>query len=104
MSRSDNRDSMPPPEVALDGLATAVERSLERVSQLRDRLRAAEHRREELEGLLAKMADGSASPAEMLTRLKSLESENADLSRRLHEGREGVERLLAKIRFLEEQR
>ena len=104
MSRSDNRDSTPPPEVALDGLATAVERALERVSQLGGRLRAAERRREELEGLLAKMADGSASPADMLTRLNSLENENADLSRRLDEGREGVERLLAKIRFLEEQR
>lgn len=95
---------MPPPEVALDGLATAVEQSLERISQLRDRLGAAEQRRIELEGLLAKMADGSESPAEMLTRLQSLEAENADLRRRLDEGREGVDRLLAKIRFLEEQR
>jgi hypothetical protein len=95
---------MPPPEAALDGLATAVERALERVSQMQDRLRVAEGRRDELEGLLAKMADGSANPAEMLTRLKSLEIENADLARRLDDGREGVERLLAKIRFLEEQR
>ena len=50
------------------------------------------------------MADGSANPADMHTRLKSLEVENADLTRRLDDGREGVERLLAKIRFLEEQR
>lgn len=104
MSRSDDRDDMPPPEVALDGLATAVERSLERIAQLEDRLGAAESRRDELEALLAKMADGSASPADMLTRLKHLESENADLGRRLEQGREGVERILAKIRFLEEQR
>lgn len=104
MSRSDDSDSMPPPEVALDGLATAVERALERVSQLQSQLRSAEGRRDELEGLLAKMADGSANPADMHTRLKSLEVENADLTRRLDDGREGVERLLAKIRFLEEQR
>ena len=104
MSRSDDSDSVTPPEVALDGLATAVERALERVSQLQTQLRSAESRRDELEGLLAKMADGSANPAEMHTRLKSLEVENADLSRRLDDGREGVERLLAKIRFLEEQR
>ena len=71
---------------------------------LQGQLRAAEGRREELEGLLAKMADGSANPADMHTRLKALEHENADLSRRLDEGREGVDRLLAKIRFLEEQR
>ncbi len=39
----------------------------------------------------------------MLTRLKRLEAENADLRSRLTRGRAGVDRLLAKIRFLENQ-
>jgi hypothetical protein len=39
----------------------------------------------------------------MLTRLEKLESENQDLLFRVEKGKEGVERLLARIRFLEEQ-
>jgi len=38
-----------------------------------------------------------------LTRLKNLESENQELLDRLKMGKAGVERLLARIRFLEEQ-
>ena len=40
----------------------------------------------------------------MLTRLDGLEEENQDLRGRLKRGRAGVDKLLAKIRFLEEQR
>ena len=36
--------------------------------------------------------------------LRSLEEENQDLRGRLEKGRQGVERLLARIRFLEGQR
>ncbi len=93
-----------PPGAALDALSTAVERSLQRMSRLRQRAEAAEARRDEVEALLAKMADGTANPADMQTRLQALEKENADLHRRIDEGRQGVDRLLAKIRFLEEQR
>jgi hypothetical protein len=39
----------------------------------------------------------------MVSRLRALEEENADLRSRIDQGREGVERLLAKIRFLENQ-
>ena len=51
--------------------------------------------------------DCAQDPAEagrLLSRLKALESENEDLHARLEQGREGVERVLARIRFLEEQR
>jgi len=39
----------------------------------------------------------------MLTRASMGEDENVDLHARLDQGREGVDRLLAKIRFLENQ-
>lgn len=104
MSRSEDNDGVMPPGAALDALATAVERSLQRVTRLRQRAESAESRRDEVEALLAKMADGTANPADMQTRLQMLEKENADLHRRIEEGRQGVDRLLAKIRFLEEQR
>ena len=38
-----------------------------------------------------------------LEELESLEEENADLRDRVTRGREGVKRLLARIRFMEEQ-
>jgi len=38
-----------------------------------------------------------------MTRLKRLEDENAELRDRLEAGREGVERMIARIRFLENQ-
>ena len=38
-----------------------------------------------------------------MSRLKGLEQENADLRARLERGRDGVDRMLARIRFLENQ-
>jgi hypothetical protein len=58
---------------------------------------------QELAGLLKGVTSGEAGPREMIAKLHILEEENRDLRRRLEEGREGVDRLLAQIRFLEEQ-
>jgi predicted RNase H-like nuclease (RuvC/YqgF family) len=85
----------------LDG---AVERALERIRELEERLEGAEERARDLDGLLAHMSGGELPPTALLDRVRALEGENADLRRRLSGGREGVERLLAKIRFLEDQR
>lgn len=57
----------------------------------------------ELEAMLGQLRDGSLNPVAQQDRLHALEGENADLHRRIREGREGVDRLLAKLRFLEEQ-
>ncbi len=40
---------------------------------------------------------------ELMRRLRSLEKENEDLRGRLERGRAGVERMIARIRFLESQ-
>lgn len=104
MSTSDGKAQADTAEAALEALERAVARALERIRTLESGLEAARARRDEVEQLLARMADGEENPAHMQERLNTLEGDNAELRRRLDEGREGVERLLAKIRFLEEQR
>lgn len=104
MSTSDDRARAESAESALRGLERAVQRALERVEHLEGALESSRGRRDEVEALLSRMADGDENPARMHHRIQKLEAENADLRRRIDEGREGVERLLAKIRFLEEQR
>jgi predicted nuclease with TOPRIM domain len=58
----------------------------------------------ELEKLLKRFTKGDADPAGLQERVSSLEAESTELRRRLSEGREGVDRLLSRLRFLEEQR
>ncbi len=49
------------------------------------------------------MTSGEEGPREMIVKLDILEEENRDLRKRLDEGRKGVDRLLARVKFLEEQ-
>lgn len=89
---------------AFQSLEAAVGRTLEELERLRGELDAARADRERLTGLLQAFRQGDRDPAEMSERLEALERENADLRDRVTRGREGVERLLARIRFLEDQR
>lgn len=88
----------------LDRLEAAVGRALERIGELEGRLTEARARGEELERLLASFESGEDDPATMKDRLDRSERENVDMRSRLQEGRDAVERLLARIRFLEDQR
>lgn len=88
----------------LQSLENAVTELLERLGEALETAEAAQARRDEVEALLRDMTDGKADPAEMSGRLSELEEENADLRRRIDEGAEGVDRLLSRIRFLENQR
>lgn len=101
MSRSERSVDV---EGALEGLEGSVTRAVDRIRELEGRLRAAEARRREVEALLARMTSGEESPVDMQDRMRELEAQNGDFRRRLDEGREGIERLLTRIRFLEEQR
>lgn len=89
---------------AMDELERAVEELLSRFGALTSRVRAAESRTAELEQLVHRFTGDPDDAERLLGRLQLLESENDDLRARLEEGRAGVERLLAKIRFLEDQR
>lgn len=103
MSTSARRE--PSPErTALQTLDGAVGAVLDEIARLRAAVRERDGRIREAESLLAQMSEGEESPVRMRRRLDELEAENVELRARLEEGREGVARLLAKIRFLEEQR
>jgi len=91
------------PDEAVERLESAVTAALMRVEQLEDEVVRMNAQGEELEGLLKGVSSGEGGPREMIAKLHILEEENRDLRRRLDEGREGVDRLLAQVKFLEEQ-
>jgi hypothetical protein len=86
-----------------DELEGAIGDMLDRLAWMNERMALAEEKSEELEELLKRFTGHEVDPAHMVSRLHALEDENADLRSRIEQGRDGVERLLAKIRFLENQ-
>lgn len=93
-----------PDREALDRLAGAVDAVVDRLRGLEEGLRRAEARNDELSELLDEFRAGDEDPEELAGRAERLAGENERLRERLEEGRETVERILARIRFLEEQR
>lgn len=89
---------------ALQALEKAVGQALERLEEFRTRAHGAEARGAELGELLQRFTRDPGEAPLLISRLRSLEEENEDLRGRLEKGRQGVERLLARIRFLEGQR
>lgn len=96
-------DGGPPEKVAFDALERAVSQLLGHLEEMDERLSASESRSVELGEVVQRFTGEEGEADLILTRLHSLEEENADLRGRLQQGREGVDRLLAKIRFLENQ-
>ncbi|HIF20672.1 MAG TPA: hypothetical protein EYQ27_01905 [Gemmatimonadetes bacterium] len=94
----------PADRVALAGLEGSVGALLDRIVEVRVRAEEAEAKSEELEEIVRRFTGDEAEAGRLLTRLSDLEEENTDLHGRLKKGRSGVDRLLAKIRFLEAQR
>ena len=90
--------------LALQALEKTVGQALKRLEEFRLRAHAAEARSAELGELLQRFTQDQGEAPLLLSRLDALERENADLRERLGKGRDGVERLLARVRFLEEQR
>ncbi len=108
MSASGEADGSPERQ-AFRGTEEAVGRLLREVTALRARLLEAEARVEALESGQPVQARGKGRPKGKREPgggdrpANALMEENAELRRRLEEGRNGVERLLARIRFIEEQ-
>jgi predicted nuclease with TOPRIM domain len=84
-------------------LERAVGRLLDRLESATMRAEAAEARAEEMGTIVQRFTGDEGEAGRLLTRLEQLERENADLRGRLERGRDGVDRMLARIRFLENQ-
>lgn len=93
-----------PEREALKGLERTAAQAVKRLQALRARAEEAEARSAEFQELLKRFTADGGEAGRLLTRLRTLEAENADLRARLDKGREGVDRMLARVRFLEEQR
>ena len=89
---------------ALARLEAVVGRLLDRTDRLRERTRAAEARVQDVEELLRRFTSGEEDPGQLLEKVRRYEEETRELRERLDEGKAGVERILARIRFLEDQR
>lgn len=89
---------------AMEPLETAVDRAIEQVRTVRQRAAEAEARAERSDQLLRQFVDGREDPGALASRVAELEAENERLRSRIEQGREGVDRMLASIRFLEDRR
>ncbi|HEY8484591.1 MAG TPA: hypothetical protein VIL13_08270 [Longimicrobiales bacterium] len=91
-----------PPE--WDRLELGVRRLLDDYDLWRRRARGAERRVQELEATLRDITGGALDPLALLARIEALQEENRALRGRLAEARAKVERIVARLRFLEEER
>ena len=98
--------SQPGDDREADGFARlegAIGELLHRLAETRVRAHAAEQKQAELAELVQRFTGDEHEAEQLMTRLRALETENEDLRSRLERGREGVERMIARIRFLESQ-
>ncbi len=93
----------PEEDSGLNRLDEAVDTLVARAQFLREELGEAERRIIELQELFQGFTSGDRAPEDMLDRLRTSERENKELHLRLERARNAVDRVLAKIRFLEEQ-
>ena len=91
------------PDQSVERLENAVNAAIKRVERLEGEVVRMHQQGDALEGLLKGVTSGKEGPRELIEKLHILEEENGDLRSRLDEGRAGVERLLARIKFLEEK-
>lgn len=87
----------------LDRLEQKVRVLLERHDALVARAKAADNRVRELELALRNVSAGEIDPMALAERTRELEAENRDLLDRLTRARESVHRILARMRFSEEE-
>ena len=90
-----------PDEDGFTVLEEAVDQAIGQLSAMSERIGVVETKNSELTKLVEQLDGDELEAGRIVTQAKQLENENADLRDRLGQGREAVDRLLAKIRFLE---
>jgi len=86
---------------AMESLAETVGRVADEIGDARRRAAVAEERAKRSDELLRQFVGGKRDPVALTSRVSELEAENELLRRRLREGRHEIDRVLARIRFLE---
>lgn len=85
-------------------LETAVDRAVAELRATRKRAGEAEERAARSDELLREFVDGTQDPAALSRQVADLEAENEALRSRIRQGRQGIDHILARIRFLEDRR
>jgi seryl-tRNA synthetase len=91
-----------PPE--LDRLELKVRDLLEAHDAWRRRTEAAEARVRELEQAMRGMTDGDLDPVALADQVRALEQRSNVLRERMQQAQEAVQRMLARLHFVEEER
>jgi predicted RNase H-like nuclease (RuvC/YqgF family) len=91
-----------PPE--LDRLDLTVRRLIEAHDEWRRRAEAAEARIAELEATVRELASGGLDPVALNEQLRMMAERNRTLRERMTHAQDGVQRMLARLQFAEEER
>lgn len=103
MSNQEESQPTPPASEPFKDLESAIRRLIRRSARLRAELDATQARNRELMGMLAPVAEGKGGAEGLVEKLRAAEADRQQLRERLGKGREVAERMMARIRFLEEQ-
>lgn len=96
-------EPLPVASVPLERLSTAVARLVDALEHERAAVRAAEAQIASLYHDLARLEAGAREPARLHRALRAAEARAEALDSRLNEARDAVDRLLGRVRFLEDQ-
>ena len=82
-------------------LEEAVDQAIDQLSTMSERIGLIEAKNTELAKLVERFTGDELEADRIVTQVRELKAENTELRDRLVRGREGVDRLLTKIQFLE---
>jgi len=90
-------------QAAFIELERIVDAALRHLGEVTRRAEMAEDRNAEFEALIKRFAGDEGDAGQVLHRLAELEEDNQNMRSRLEAGQVSVDKLIAKIRFMEEQ-
>ncbi len=91
-------------QAAFVELERMVDAALRHLAEVTRRAEMAEDRNAEFEALIKRFAGDEGDAGQVLHRLAELEEDNENMRSRLEAGQVSVDKLIAKIRFMEEQK
>ena len=91
-------------QAAFIELERIVDAALRHLGEVIRRAEMAEDRNAEFEALIKRFAGDEGDAGQVLHRLAELEEDNENMRSRLEAGQVSVDKLIAKIRFMEEQK